>query len=137
MVDACGFAPRGDETQVYRLTSQHSDGIGSLCLSGTAEVPVASMFLNQTLNESQLPLKVVAFNHCFRAEAGAAGSTTRGLYRVHQFSKVEMFALCQADVVISGNLLDEIVSVQRDIVTELGLPYQLLDMPANDLGAPG
>lgn len=73
---------------MYRI-----DG-GGICLTGTAEVPLGGVHMDQVLDEAQLPIRMAAFGRCFRTEAGAAGSASRGLYRVHQFSKVEMFVLC-------------------------------------------
>ncbi len=74
--------------QVYRI-----DG-GSVCLTGTAEVPLGGVYMDEVLDEAQLPIKMTAYGRCFRTEAGAAGSASKGLYRVHQFSKVEMFIVC-------------------------------------------
>ncbi|KZV22613.1 serine--tRNA ligase, mitochondrial [Dorcoceras hygrometricum] len=82
VVEKCGFQPRGTNTQVYSIEGSDQ------CLIGTAEIPVGGIHMDSILSEVSLPVKYVAFSHCFRTEAGAAGAATRGLYRVHQFSKV-------------------------------------------------
>lgn len=81
-MEKCGFQPRGDSTQIYSVAGS------DLCLTGTAEVPLGGVYMDQTLDEAQLPIRMCAFGHCFRTEAGAAGMAGKGLYRVHQFSKV-------------------------------------------------
>ena len=88
VVSACGFHARGAHSQVYDV--QHTD----LCLIGTSEIPLASWCMQQILPEQQLPLRLAAFSHCFRREAGSGGTQDAGLYRLHQFSKVEMFVVC-------------------------------------------
>ncbi|KAJ8772083.1 hypothetical protein K2173_027260 [Erythroxylum novogranatense] len=128
VVEKCGFQPRGDNTQVYSI--EYSDQ----CLIGTAEIPVGGIHMDSILAESQLPLKYVAFSHCFRTEAGAAGTATRGLYRVHQFSKVEMFIFCQPEE--SEFYHEELIKIEEDLFSSLGLHYKTLDMASVDLGAP-
>ncbi|KAF3445916.1 hypothetical protein FNV43_RR11093 [Rhamnella rubrinervis] len=128
IVEKCGFQPRGTNTQVYSIEGSDQ------CLIGTAEIPVGGIHMNSILAESLLPLKYVAFSHCFRTEAGAAGTATRGLYRVHQFSKVEMFVLCQPDE--SDFYLEELIKIEEDLFSSLGLHYKTLDMATGDLGAP-
>ncbi|KAK9902854.1 hypothetical protein WJX75_008582 [Coccomyxa subellipsoidea] len=124
----CGFQPRGENTQVYSIRDT------SLCLTGTAEVPLAAVYMDQIIPEEQLPIRLAAFGHCFRTEAGSAGSASRGLYRVHQFSKVEMFVLSTPEQ--SEAMLQELCDIEEEIFTELGLHFQMLDMPTGDLGAP-
>ncbi|EIE20022.1 putative seryl-tRNA synthetase [Coccomyxa subellipsoidea C-169] len=124
----CGFQPRGDNTQVYSIRDT------GLCLTGTAEVPLAAVYMDQIIPEEQLPIRLAAFGHCFRTEAGSAGSASRGLYRVHQFSKVEMFVLSTPEQ--SEAMLQELCDIEEEIFTELGLHFQMLDMPTGDLGAP-
>ncbi|KAJ9166547.1 hypothetical protein P3X46_021286 [Hevea brasiliensis] len=128
VVEKCGFQPRGENTQVY--TVEGSDQ----CLIGTAEIPVGGIHMDSILAESMLPLKYVAFSHCFRTEAGAAGTATRGLYRVHQFSKVEMFILCQPEE--SESYHEELIKIEEDLFSSLGLHYKTIDMASGDLGAP-
>ncbi|CAN6461474.1 unnamed protein product [Victoria cruziana] len=128
VVEKCGFQPRGQNTQVYSIEGSDQ------CLIGTAEIPVGGIHIDSILSDSQLPLKYVAFSHCFRTEAGAAGTATRGLYRVHQFSKVEMFILCRPED--SDFYLDELIKIEEDMFTSLGLHFKILDMSSQDLGAP-
>ncbi|KAK6147873.1 hypothetical protein DH2020_018785 [Rehmannia glutinosa] len=128
VVEKCGFQPRGTNTQVYSI-----DG-SDQCLIGTAEIPVGGIHMDSILAESSLPLKYVAFSHCFRTEAGAAGSATRGLYRVHQFSKVEMFVLCRPEE--SDSFHEELIQIEEDLFSSLGLHFKTLDMATEDLGAP-
>ncbi|XP_021677680.2 serine--tRNA ligase, chloroplastic/mitochondrial isoform X2 [Hevea brasiliensis] len=128
VVEKCGFQPRGDNTQVYSV--EESDQ----CLIGTAEIPVGGIHMDSILVESMLPLKYVAFSHCFRTEAGAAGAATRGLYRVHQFSKVEMFILCQPEESESHH--EELIKIEEELFSSLGLHYKTIDMASGDLGAP-
>ncbi|KAJ1654178.1 Serine--tRNA ligase, mitochondrial [Dispira simplex] len=134
----CGFRPRTNEAnQTYYVSHQRpgtmAAGSSHLCLAATSEVPLAGMFMNKRLAYPQLPQKFVAFGHCFRAEAGARGSETRGLYRVHQFSKVELFVV--AEPAQSDSLLEEILTFQQELFADLGLCYRVLDMPTFELGA--
>src|SRR5262249_30947523 len=88
VLEGIGFIPRGPETQIYSIAN------GDLCLIATAEITLGGMHRDQTIDELDLPRKYVGLSHCFRTEAGAPGRDARGLYRVHQFTKVEMFAFC-------------------------------------------
>nr|XP_017248578.1 PREDICTED: serine--tRNA ligase, chloroplastic/mitochondrial isoform X3 [Daucus carota subsp. sativus] len=128
VVEKCGFQPRATNTQVYSIEGSDQ------CLIGTAEIPVGGMHMDSILNESSLPLKYVAFSHCFRTEAGAHGATTRGLYRVHQFSKLEMFILCRPEE--SQSYHEELIGIEEDLYSSLGLHFKTLDMASWDLGAP-
>jgi len=92
------------------------------------------MHRNQTFDELDLPKKYVGLSHCFRTEAGAPGRDTRGLYRVHQFTKVEMFAFCTPEQ--SEELHLEILAIEEEIFQGLGLPYHVLDTCTGDLGGP-
>lgn len=127
-VEKCGFQPRAEGTQVYSI--EGSD----LCLTGTAEIPLGAIHMDDTLAEAQLPLRLCGFGHCFRTEAGAAGAATRGLYRLHQFSKVELFILATPEQ--SDALHAELLEFETALFTELGLHFKVLDMPTHDLGAP-
>ncbi|RHY51645.1 hypothetical protein DYB38_003985 [Aphanomyces astaci] len=129
MVEGCGFQPRGDATQVYSIANT------DLCLVGTSEIPLAAMFSDSVLHSTKdLPKRIAAFGHCFRTEVGHGGKETKGLYRIHQFSKVEMFAYCTMDE--AETLMDDLLAVQVEIVSELGLHCQVVDMATEDLGAP-
>ena len=128
----CGFQPRDTNTdppvsQMYHISGNSSSSSSShphpeLVLSGTAEIPLAGMFANQILRVEDLPRKVVGLGRAFRAEAGARGAETRGLYRVHQFTKLELFAVSQASQ--SEDLMDEMRRVQIEIFTGLGFPFR-------------
>ncbi|MFM2094718.1 MAG: Serine--tRNA ligase [Planctomycetota bacterium] len=123
-----GFMPRGPETQVYSI--ENSD----LSLVGTAEITLGGLFSGQTLEEDQLPLKIAGISHCFRTEAGAHGRATRGIYRVHQFTKVEMFAYTAPDN--SDAMHDYICGLECRIFDGLGIPYRVIDTATGDLGGP-
>ncbi|KAI3463461.1 hypothetical protein Pfo_020124 [Paulownia fortunei] len=128
VVEKCGFQPRGTNTQVYSIEGSDQ------CLIGTAEIPVGGIHMDSIIAESSLPLKYVAFSHCFRTEAGAAGAATRGLYRVHQFSKVEMFILCRPEE--SNSFHEELIEIEEGLFSSLGLHFKTMDMATEDLGAP-
>jgi seryl-tRNA synthetase len=123
-----GFNPRGNETQVYSI--ENTD----LCLVGTAEITLGGMYSGLTLNEEQLPIKLCGISHCFRTEAGAAGKATRGLYRVHQFTKVEMFAFTLPEQ--SDATLDHFCELECRLFDGLGIPYRVVDTATGDLGGP-
>lgn len=128
VVEKCGFQPRGENTQVYSVEGSDQ------CLIGTAEIPVGGIHMDSILTESSLPLKYAAFSHCFRTEAGAAGAATRGLYRVHQFSKVEMFILCRPEE--SDSYHEELIGIEEYLFSSLGFHFKTIDMASGDLGAP-
>ncbi|KAM3544665.1 hypothetical protein ARSEF1564_002394 [Beauveria bassiana] len=137
---ACGFQPRDQhgEQQVYALAQTPDDaaaGVPSLVLAGTSEIPLAGMKAMTTLDTADLPLKRVAVSRCYRAEAGARGASTRGLYRVHEFTKVEMLAWTRADADAAQDVFDEMLDLQTEILGSLGLHARVLEMPASDLGA--
>ncbi|KAI6047976.1 hypothetical protein EDC04DRAFT_2920853 [Pisolithus marmoratus] len=130
----CGFQPRDQQSgspasQTYFIADSHPE----LVLSGTAEIPLAGMFANKIFPENTLPMKVVGLGRAFRAEAGSRGTDTRGLYRVHQFTKVELFAVCEDDD--SERIMEEFRRVQTEIFEGLGIPFRVLDMPTEELGA--
>lgn len=120
----CGFQPRDNSDppvhQMYHL--QNADSSPELILSGTAEIPLAGFFANKIYEEKELPVKLVGIGRAFRSEAGARGADTRGLYRVHQFSKLELFAVCPRDQ--SNQVLQEMLDLQVDIFSGLGLPLR-------------
>src|SRR5438445_10253526 len=128
VLEGIGFIPRGPETQIYSI--ENSD----LCLIATAEITLGGMHRDQILEELQLPIKYVGLSHCFRTEAGAPGRDTRGLYRVHQFTKVEMFAFCAPDQ--SESIHEELLGIEESIFQGIGLPYQVIDTCTGDLGGP-
>lgn len=119
----CGFQPRDvDAQQTYRLTDDSTKTHPQLVLSGTAEIPLAAMFSNRVYEEIQLPLKVVGLGRAFRAEAGAKGTDTRGLYRVHQFTKVELFAVTAESK--SDEMLEDMRKIQIEILDGLRIPFR-------------
>src|SRR5215472_3273677 len=128
VLEGIGFIPRGPEAQIYAV--ENTD----LCLIATAEITLGGMHKDQVLDELQLPIKYVGLSHCFRTEAGAPGRDTRGLYRVHQFTKVEMFAFCAPDQ--SEAIHEELLRLEERIFQGLGLPYQVIDTCTGDLGGP-
>jgi seryl-tRNA synthetase len=128
VLEGIGFIPRGPETQIYSI--DNSD----LCLIATAEITLGGMHRNKILDDLHLPLKYVGLSHCFRTEAGAPGRDTRGLYRVHQFTKVEMFVFCAADQ--SEGIHQELLGIEEEIFQGLGLPYHVIDTCTGDLGGP-
>jgi len=122
-----GFFPT-DLQQVYRI---EADGLN---LVGTSEVSLAAMHMDEILDDNDLPLRYVGYSTCFRREAGAAGKDTRGIFRVHQFDKVEMFSFCAPEK--SAHEHDFMRSIEEEILQELELPYQAVNIAAGDLGAP-
>ncbi len=128
ILEGIGFTPRGVETQIYSV--ENSD----LSLIGTAEITLGGMHADEILDEAALPLKYVGLSHCFRTEAGAAGRASKGLYRVHQFTKVEMFAYSTPET--SGALHAQLLAIEEDIFSGLGIPYRVLDICSGDLGGP-
>jgi seryl-tRNA synthetase len=128
ILEGIGFIPRGPETQIYSIANS------DLCLIATAEITLGGMHQGQILDEKRLPIKYVGLSHCFRTEAGAPGRDTRGLYRVHQFTKVEMFAFCTPDQSEAIHL--ELLATEEEIFQKLGLPYQVIDTCTGDLGGP-
>jgi len=128
ILEGIGFTPRGNETQIYSI--EDSD----LSLIGTAEITLGGMHAEEILEESVLPLKYVGLSHCFRTEAGAAGRASKGLYRVHQFTKIEMFAYTTPET--SSALHEELREIEEELFQALGIPYRVLDICSGDLGGP-
>jgi seryl-tRNA synthetase len=128
IVDALGYSPRGEETQIYSLAN------ADLCLVGTAEITLGGLYADSILDEAQLPVLMAGISHCFRTEAGAAGRESKGLYRVHQFTKVEMFVLTRPED--SDAMHERLVGIEERIFQGLELPYRVIDVAAGDLGAP-
>jgi seryl-tRNA synthetase len=131
VLEGIGFMPRDpnpDTRQVYTVADT------DLCLIATAEITLGGMHRDQIFDEAQLPLRYVGLSHCFRTEAGAAGRDTRGLYRVHQFTKVEMFAFCTPEQ--SEALHQEIREIEEEIFKGLGLCFHVIDTATGDLGGP-
>ena len=121
-----GFIPRGPETQIYSV--EDSD----LSLIATAEITLAGSLAGGILGEEKLPIRLAGLSHCFRTEAGSHGRASRGLYRVHQFTKVEMFAFTTPEQ--SEAMHEEMLSIEEEIFQGLGLPYRVVDICTGDLG---
>lgn len=128
VLEGIGFNPRGEETQIYSIADS------DLSLVATAEITLGGYYSDEILQVEQLPLKLCGISHCFRTEAGAHGRASRGLYRVHQFTKVEMFAFTHPDE--SEATLDQLRSIECRIFDGLGIPYRVVDTATGDLGAP-
>ncbi len=128
VLEGIGFAPRGPETQVYSVEGM------DLSLVGTAEITLGGYNSGAILDGADLPLRYLGFSHCFRTEAGAHGKESKGLYRVHQFTKAEMFIVCQPDQ--SAALHDELLAHEEAMLQALEIPYRVVAVCAGDLGAP-
>ena len=128
ILDGIGFNPRGAETQIYSIANS------DLCLIATAEITLGGMLSDSMLEEKDLPLKFAGLSHCFRTEAGSAGRESKGLYRVHQFTKVEMFAFVAPEQ--SGEMHEHFVQLEEKIFQGLGIPYRVVDICTGDLGGP-
>lgn len=128
VVDDMGFSPRSENSQIYQIKDT------DFCLIGTSEITLGALHRNQILNKDRLPLRYSGISHCFRKEAGAPGKESRGLYRVHQFTKVEMFVFCLPNQ--SEPIFNEFLDIEKHIYQSLGLPWRVVDIPAYDLGNP-
>jgi seryl-tRNA synthetase len=128
ILEGIGFNPRGAESNVYTV-----EGEGT-CLVGTAEITLGGYYSGTILSKDKLPLRMAGLSHCFRREAGAAGQFSKGLYRVHQFTKVEMFAYCLPEE--SDALHEELRSIEEEIFSGLEIPFRVVDTCTGDLGAP-
>ena len=121
-----GFLPT-DEVNIYRIERD------DLYLTGTSEVALAAMHMDEKLDGGDLPIRYAGYSTCFRREAGAAGKDTRGMFRVHQFDKVEMFVFCLPES--SGDEHEHLLAIEEELVQELGIPYRVVNVAAGDLGA--
>jgi seryl-tRNA synthetase len=128
ILEGIGFNPRGAESNVYTLEGEDS------CLVGTAEITLGGYCSNMILPKEKLPLRMAGLSHCFRREAGAAGQFSKGLYRVHQFTKLEMFVYCLPGE--SDRFHEELRSIEEEIFEGLNIPFRVVDTCTGDLGAP-
>ena len=122
-----GYLPKGEEAQTYKIEGE------DLGLIATAEVTLAGKHADEIISEDKLPIKYIGYSHCFRQEAGAYGKYSKGLYRVHQFTKAEMFIYCKPEE--SDKFHEYILKMEEKIYQDLGLPYRVLEMCTGDLGA--
>jgi seryl-tRNA synthetase len=127
IIAGAGFQPRGEEGQFYTIEGD------DLALIGSAEIPTLGMHANQILDLSNGPMKYVALSHCFRRESGSYGRTSKGLYRVHQFTKLELFIFCAPDH--SEQMHQELLDLEKEIYDGLELHYRIIDCATADLGA--
>ncbi len=128
VLEGTGYIPRGPETQIYSIEN------ADLSLVATAEITLGGWLAGQTVDAEELPIKMCGISHCFRTEAGAHGKATRGLYRVHQFTKVEMFAFTLPED--SEAMLDHFRDLECRLFDGLGIPYRVVDTATGDLGGP-
>jgi len=130
VLSGIGFIPRGPEAQIYSITNS------DLSLVATAEITLGGSLKDEILDVEKLPIRMAGISHCFRTEAGAAGRATRGIYRVHQFTKVELFAFTAPSLEASEAIHADIVALEEEIFQGLGLPYRVIDTATGDLGGP-
>lgn len=128
ILQGVGFIPRGPETQIYSIENH------DLNLVATSEITLGGLQAGQVFDEEELPLKICGISHCFRTEAGAAGRAGRGLYRVHQFTKIEMFAFTTPEQ--SEDMLNMFCDLECEIFNGLGLPFRVIDIATGDMGGP-
>jgi len=128
ILEGIGFNPRGEESNVYTLEGEDA------CLVGTAEITLGGYYSDTIFTKDNLPIRMAGLSHCFRREAGAAGQFSKGLYRVHQFTKLEMFIYCLPEE--SGKFHEELRSIEEEIFAGLNIPFRVVDTCTGDLGAP-
>ncbi|ELT87686.1 hypothetical protein CAPTEDRAFT_223331 [Capitella teleta] len=131
VIEGCGFQVQGERTQVYR-----SQDDPSVCLAGTGEMPLAGYFMNKQFDIKDLPQRVATVSRCYRAETSTVDEE-RGIFRVHQFTKVEMFGVTANESgEESSQLLSQLIEIQKNLFSSLDLHVRVLDMPTQELGAP-
>ncbi|MBX3436163.1 MAG: serine--tRNA ligase [Planctomycetaceae bacterium] len=130
VLEGIGFNPRGPEAQIYSIEGT------DLSLVATAEITLGGLMKDDIVDIDKLPLKFAGLSHCFRTEAGAHGKATRGIYRVHQFTKVEMFGFTVNDPAASNEFQEMVVRIEEELYQGLGIPYRVLDTCTGDLGGP-
>lgn len=123
-----GFSPKGEEDQIYTIEGE------DLSLIATAEIPITGYHAGEILEAKDLPLLYVGLSPAYRKEAGAYGKHSKGLFRVHQFNKVEMYVFCKPEE--SSKWHDKLVEIEEELCTSLEIPYQMVRIAAGDLGAP-
>jgi len=128
IMNGTGFNPRGDERQIYRVDGE------DLNLIATAEIPLTGYHADEIIASDQLPLLYAGYSPAYRQEAGTYGKYSKGLYRVHQFNKLEMYVYCTAEE--SERWHQELVKIEEEICQQLEVPYRLVRIAAADLGAP-
>lgn len=129
MMEATGFFP-AERNEIYSVNPEDDN----LFLAGTSEVPLTGLHIFDQLKEDDLPKKYVGYSTCYRREAGSYGKDTKGIFRVHQFNKLEMYCFAHPDT--SWMLHEEMLAIEEEILTALGLHYQVINIGSGDLGAP-
>ncbi len=129
VLEGCGFNPRtSDQSDEYYIEGE------DLAMIATAEMPITGYHMDEIIDEKDLPKFYAGYSACFRKEAGAYGKYTRGLFRVHQFNKLEMYAFCLPEQ--SKEIHEKILGIEEEIWQEIGIPYHIINIAAGDLGAP-
>lgn len=129
VLEGCGFSPRtSDQSDEYYIEGE------DLAMIATAEMPLTGYHMDEIIDEDKLPLFYAGYSACFRKEAGTYGKYTRGLFRVHQFNKLEMYVFCLPEQ--SKEIHEKILAIEEDIWQGLGIPYHVINIAAGDLGAP-
>lgn len=129
ILEGCGFNPRSSEqSDEYYIEGE------DLAMIATAEMPLTGYYMDEILDEKDLPICFAGYSACFRKEAGTYGKHTRGLFRVHQFNKLEMYVFCLPEK--SKEMHEQIRQIEEEIWQELGIPYRVINIAAGDLGAP-
>lgn len=129
ILEGCGFNPRtSEQSDEYYIEGE------DLAMIATAEMPLTGYYMDEVLDEKDLPICLAGYSACFRKEAGAYGKHTRGLFRVHQFNKLEMYVFCLPEQ--SKDMHEKIRAIEEEIWQELGIPYRVINIAAGDLGAP-
>lgn len=134
-----GHFPAGKD-EIYQIANPGKLATGeaeknSLFLVGTAEPSVLAYYANQRLQEKDLPIKIAGFSQCYRSEIGSYGKDTKGIYRIHEFMKVEQIVICRDDIEESNKYLEELRGVAQEILEELELPYRVIQLCTGDMGA--
>jgi len=128
VLEGLGFNPRGESTQIYNINNS------DLSLIGTAEITMGGYHMNEVLDEKELPKKYVALSHCFRTEAGSYSKYSKGIFRVHQFTKIELFIYTTHEMSEQNHL--ELLNIEKEIFKGLEIPFRIIDHCTADLGAP-
>lgn len=128
ILEGLGFNPRGESSQVYNVEND------DLCLIGTAEITMGGYHADEILDAKDLPKKYVAVSHCFRTEAGSYSKFSKGIFRVHQFTKIEMFQYVLPEKAEEAH--GEILNIEKEIYSGLGIPFRVIDHCTADLGTP-
>lgn len=129
VLEGCGFNPRSSEqSDEYYIEGE------DLAMIATAEMPLTGYYMDEIIDEKELPICFAGYSACFRKEAGTYGKHTRGLFRVHQFNKLEMYVFCLPEK--SQEMHEKIRSIEEEIWQELGIPYRVINIAAGDLGSP-